>query len=415
MIWGLEVFMADIGRLYSDRAGKMRKSVIRELLKVTQDPEIISFAGGLPNPHSFPIDDLYGVVESVMKHHGKTALQYGTTQGLKDLRETLAERARKDGIETDAENVIITSGSQQALDTVGKMFLNPGDIAICGLPTYLGGINAFRSYESNLAGIPLDKDGMRMDVLEDTIKKFLKDDMIPKFIYVVPTFQNPAGVIMPESRRKKLIDIASEYDLVIVEDDPYSKLRYDCPHIKPIKSFDDEGRVIYMSTFSKILAPGFRIAWTIAPDKLTRKMIICKQALDLCTNPFAQFIVWEFTRSGSLDLHILKIRETYKPKRDIMMDAMGKYFPDGYVCYKPKGGMFAWVTLPKGIDTETMFLDAIKEKVAYVHGKAFHVDGGGERSMRLNFSYPSDEQIEIGMERLGNVAKQKLEKKKVVL
>jgi 2-aminoadipate transaminase len=239
--------------------------------------------------------------------------------------------------------------------------------------------------------------------------------MIPKFIYVVPTFQNPAGVIMPESRRKKLIDIASEYDLVIVEDDPYSKLRYDCSHIKPIKSFDDEGRVIYMSTFSKMLAPGFRIAWTIASDELTRKMVICKQALDLCTNPFAQFIVWEFTRSGSLDLHILKICEMYKPKRDIMMDAMGEHFPDGYVCYKPKGGMFAWVTLPKGIDTETMFLDAIKEKVAYVHGKAFHVDSGGERSMRLNFSYPSDEQIEIGMARLGNVAKQKLEKKKVVL
>ncbi|MCK4366304.1 MAG: PLP-dependent aminotransferase family protein, partial [Thermoplasmatales archaeon] len=298
---------------------------------------------------------------------------------------------------------------------VGKMFLNPGDTAICGLPTYLGGINAFRSYESNLAGIPLDKDGMRMDILEDTIKKLIKEDSIPKFIYVVPTFQNPAGVIMPESRRKKLIDIAHEYDLVIVEDDPYSKLRYDCPHIKPIKSFDDEGRVIYMSTFSKILAPGFRIAWTVASDDLTRKMIICKQALDLCTNPFTQFIVWEFTRSGSLDLHILKICEMYKPKRDIMMNAMEKYFPDGYVCYKPRGGMFAWVTLPKGIDTETMFLDAIKEKVAYVHGKAFHVDGGGERSMRLNFSYSSDEQIEIGMERLGNVAKQKLEKKKVVL
>ena len=407
--------MTDIGRLYSDRAGKMRKSVIRELLKVTQDPEIISFAGGLPNPNSFPIDDLYGVVESVMRHHGKTALQYGTTQGLEDLRETLAERARKDGIETDAENIIITSGSQQALDTVGKMFLNPGDTAICGLPTYLGGINAFRSYEGNLAGIPLDKDGMRMDALEDTIKKLLKEDSIPKFIYVVPTFQNPAGVIMPESRRKKLIDIAHEYDLIIVEDDPYSKLRYDCPHIKPIKSFDDEGRVIYMSTFSKILAPGFRIAWTIASDDLTRKMIICKQALDLCTNPFTQFIVWEFTRSGSLDLHILKICEMYKPKRDIMMKSMEKHFPDGYVCYKPNGGMFAWVTLPKGIDTETMFLDAIKEKVAYVHGKAFHVDGGGERSMRLNFSYSSDDQIEKGIERLGNVAKQKLEKKKVVL
>lgn len=407
--------MADIARLYSDRAGKMRKSVIRELLKVTQDPEIISFAGGLPNPDSFPVEDLYGFIENVMKHHGKTALQYGTTQGLKELREIIAERASKDGIDTTGENVVILSGSQQGLDTVGKVFLNPGDTAICGLPTYLGGINAFRSYESNLAGIPLDEDGMRTDILEETIKKLLKDDIIPKFIYVVPTFQNPAGVIMPESRRKKLIDIANEYDLVIFEDDPYGKLRYDCSPVKPIKSFDDEGRVIYMSTFSKILAPGFRLAWTIASDEITRKMIICKQALDLCTNPFTQFIAWEFTKSGSLDLHILKICEMYKPKRDIMINAMKRHFPEGYVCYKPKGGMFAWVTLPKGIDTEIMFLDAIKEKVAYVHGKAFHVDGGGERSMRLNFSYSSDEQIELGIERLGKVAKQKLEKNKVVL
>ena len=405
----------DINRLYSDRAGKMRKSVIRELLKVTQDPEIISFAGGLPNPRSFPIEDLWGVVEYVLKHQGQTALQYGTTQGLHELREIIAERVSKEGIEATADNLIITSGSQQALDTVGKMFLNPGDTGIVGLPTYLGGINAFRSYESNLTGIPVDKDGMRMDILEETIKKLLKDDIIPKFIYVVPTFQNPAGVIMPESRRKKLIDIASEYDLIVAEDDPYGKLCYDVPHVKPVKAFDDEGRVIYISTFSKILAPGFRLAWTVASDNLTRKMIICKQALDLCTNPFTQFIVTEFMRRGSLDLHIMKLCEMYKPKRDTMMNAMEKYFPEGYVCNKPKGGMFAWPTLPVGIDTETLFLDAIKQKVAYVHGKAFHVDGGGERSMRLNFSYSSDERIEEGMKRLGNVIKEKLEKKKVVL
>jgi 2-aminoadipate transaminase len=407
--------MVNIGRLYSDRAGKMRKSVIRELLKVTQDPEIISFAGGLPNPNSFPVDDLKGVIESIMKHHGKTALQYGTTQGLKELREIVAERACKDGLETTADDIIITSGSQQALDAVGKMFLNPGDTCIVGLPTYLGGINAFRSYESNLTGIPLDKDGMRMDILEETIIELLKDDIIPKFIYIVPTFQNPAGVIMPESRRKKLIDIANEYDLIIVEDDPYSKLTYDVPPMKPVKAYDDEGRVIFISTFSKILAPGFRLAWTIASDELTRKMIICKQALDLCTNPFTQFIASEFIRRGSLDLHIMKICEMYKPKRDIMMKAMKNYFPEGHVCYKPQGGMFAWPTLPEGIDTEILFLDAIKQKVAYVHGKAFHVDGGGERSMRLNFSYSSNEQIEDGMQRLGNVIKEKLEKKKVVL
>jgi 2-aminoadipate transaminase len=401
--------MSNIDRLYSDRAGKMRKSVIRELLKVAQDPEIISFAGGLPNPKSFPIEDLDGVISSVLKDNGKTALQYGTTQGLKSLRELIAERAYKDGVEIDADNVIITSGSQQALDTVGKLFLNPGDTAIVGLPTYLGGINAFKSYESYLNGIPLDKDGMRVDILEENIKNLQKENIIPKFVYVVPTFQNPAGVIMSENRRKQLIDIANEYDLIIIEDDPYGKLTYDVPHVKPIKSFDDEGRVIYISTFSKILSPGFRLAWTIASDKLTRKMIICKQALDLCTNTFTQFIAQEFIRRGSLDLHILKICEMYKPKRDIMMNSIKDHFPEGYICNKPKGGMFAWVTLPEGIDTEIMFLDSIKSKVAYVHGKAFHVDGGGERSMRLNFSYSSNDQIEEGIKRLANVIEKKLE------
>jgi len=400
--------MDNINRLYSDRAGKMRKSEIRELLKVTQDPEIISFAGGLPNPKSFPLDDLKGVVHTVLNDHGRTALQYGTTQGFEELRESIVERSQKDGINASKDNIIITTGSQQALDTVGKLFLNPGDIALVGLPTYLGGINAFRSYESNLIGIPLDQDGMIIDVLEEKIKELLNDNMIPKFVYVVPTFQNPAGVVMPESRRKKLIDIANEYDMVIVEDDPYSKLRYDIPHIKPIKAFDDEGRVIYMSTFSKILSPGFRLAWTIANEELTRKMIICKQALDLCTNTFTQYIANEFIKSGSLDLHIMKICEMYKPKRDIMMNAKERYFPEGCICNKPDGGMFAWATLPEGIDTEIMFLDALKQKVAYVHGKAFCVDGSGGRSMRLNFSYATNEQIEEGMKRLGAVIEKKL-------
>ncbi len=400
--------MTNIDRLYSDRAGKMRKSEIRELLKVAQDPEVISFAGGLPSPRSFPLQDLQGVVKSVLEHHGEVALQYGTTQGLTELREAIAERACKDGMDTTAENVMITSGSQQALDTIGKIFLNPGDVALVGLPTYLGGINAYRSYEGNLVGVPLDKDGMIIDILEEKIMELQKEDITPKFIYVVPTFQNPAGVIMSEARRKKLVDLANEYDLVIVEDDPYGKLRFDVDHIKPIKSFDDEGRVIYMSTFSKILSPGFRLAWTIASDELSRKMIICKQALDLCTNTFTQFIVNDFMRSGSLDLHIMKVCEMYKPKRDIMMKAMENYFPDGYVCNKPKGGMFAWATLPEGIDTEIMFLDALKEKVAYVHGKAFSVDGSGGRSMRLNFSYANSEKIEEGMKRLGAVIDKKL-------
>ena len=402
--------MVNFDQLYSNRAGKMRKSEIRELLKVTQDPEIISFAGGLPSPQSFPIQDLKGIVQTVLDHHGKVALQYGATQGINELREVIAERSIREGMKggVTQENIMITSGSQQALDAVGKIFLNPGDIAIVGLPSYLGGINAFRSYEANLVGIPLDKEGMRVDLLEEKIKELIKQDMSVKFIYTVPTFQNPAGTVMPESRRKKLVEIAHEYNLVIIEDDPYGKLRYDIPAVKPIKAFDDEGRVIYMSTFSKILAPGFRLAWIIAAEDIMRKLALCKQALDLCTAPFSQYIAYEFIKNGSLDLHIMKICEMYKPKRDIMMDSMKKYFPEGYICNKPKGGMFAWVTLPEEIDTEVMFLDAFKEKVAYVHGKAFCVDGSGGSSMRLNFSYSTNEQLETGMKRLGTVIERKM-------
>jgi 2-aminoadipate transaminase len=402
--------MVTFDRLYSDRAGKMRKSEIRELLKVTQDPEIISFAGGLPNPLSFPIQDLRSIVQTVLNTHGKVALQYGTTHGVNELRDAILERCLKEGMKGDLtiDNVMIMSGSQQALDAVGKIFLNPGDIAMVGLPSYLGGINAFRSYEANLIGVPLDKEGMQVDLLEEKIKELIKQDMIVKFVYTVPTFQNPAGTVMPESRRKKLVDIAHEYDLIIVEDDPYSKLRYDVGPIKPIKAFDDEGRVVYMSTFSKILAPGFRLAWIIAAEDIMRKLALCKQALDLCTAGFSQYIAYEFIKSGSMDLHIMKICEMYKPKRDIMMDAMKKYFPEGYVCNRPKGGMFAWVTLPEGIDTEVMFLDALKEKVAYVHGKAFCVDGSGSSSMRLNFSYSTNEQLDAGMKRLGAVVERKM-------
>jgi 2-aminoadipate transaminase len=408
----MEDFMiSDINRLYSDRAGKMRKSVIRELLKVAQDPEIISFAGGLPNPKSFPINELIDITTKILKNNGSAALQYGTTQGYDELRKRIADRSLKDGIDNiSEENVIIMNGSQQALDTIGKLFLNPGDTAIVGLPTYLGGINAFKSYESYLEGIPLDKDGMIVDYADERISDFQKKDIYPKFIYVVPTFQNPSGVVMSEKRRKQLIDIANNYDLIIIEDDPYGKLAYDINHVKPIKSFDDDDRVIYISTFSKILSPGFRLAWTVASEELTRKMIICKQALDLCTNTFTQYIANEFLRQGSLDLHIMKICEMYKPKRDIMMKSIKQYFPEGYTCNKPRGGMFTWVTFPEEIDTETMFLDAIKHKVAYVHGKAFHVDDGGSQSLRLNFSYSSNDKIEEGIKRLGSVVENRLTK-----
>ena len=402
----------NLERLFSRRTRVMRPSEIRELLKLTQQPDIISFAGGLPNPDAFPIDEIQDITRRVLEEEGKLALQYGPTEGIRSLRETLANRCRKDGMDASSDNVLITTGSQQGLDVIGRIFLDPGDTIIVELPTYLGAINAFRAYEVNFEGIPLDKDGMRIDLLEDKIEDLKKKGITPKFIYVVPTFQNPAGVVMPENRRKKLVDIANEHDLLIIEDDPYGKLIYEGDSVRPIKSFDDEGRVIYLSTFSKILSPGFRLAWIVADEEIIRKLSIGKQALDLCSNTFAQYIANEFIESGYLDLHIMRIIEMYRPKRDRMMESIKKYFPEDTICHKPRGGMFAWVTLPGDIDTEEMFLDAIKEKVAYIHGKAFHVDGGGASSMRLNFSYSSEELIEEGIKRLGKVIERKLKEAK---
>jgi len=402
----------NLERLFSKRTRTMRPSEIRELLKLTQQPDIISFAGGLPNPNAFPINELQDVVKKVLDKDGKLALQYGPTEGIRALRNTLANRCAKDGIDATSDNILITTGSQQGLDVLGRIFLDPGDTIIVELPTYLGAINAFRAYEINFEGIPLDKDGMRVDLLEEKIKELQKKGIVPKFIYVVQTFQNPAGVVMPESRRKKLVDIANDYDLIVIEDDPYGKLIYEGEAVKPIKSFDDEGRVIYLSTFSKILAPGFRLAWIVASQELIRKLSVGKQALDLCTNTFAQFIANEFIESGYLDLHIMRIIEMYRPKRDKMIESIKKYFPPDTICHKPRGGMFAWVTIPGNIDTEEMFLDAIKEKVAYIHGKAFYVDGGGANSMRLNFSYSSEELIEEGIRRLGRVIERKLKESK---
>ncbi len=402
----------NLKRLLSDRTKTMRPSEIRELLKLTQNPEIISFAGGLPNPSSFPIKEMQEVCKTVLKEHGKIALQYGPTEGLRSLRITLANRANREGMSATSDNVLITSGSQQGLDVLGRVFLNPGDTIIVGLPTYLGALNAFRAYEINFEGVPLDKDGMQVDILEEKVKKLIKKGIIPKFIYVIPDFQNPAGVVMPEKRRRKIIDIANEYDLIVAEDDPYGKLRYEGEFIKPIKAFDDEGRVIYLSTFSKILSPGFRLAWMIASDPIIRKLSVGKQALDLCTNTLVQFLANEFIERGSLDLHILKIIEMYRPKRDIMVESIKKYFPPDTIFHKPKGGLFAWVTLQGNIDTEKMFLDAIKEKVAYIHGKAFYVDNNGANSMRLNFSYSSNENIEEGIKRLSRVIEKKLKDSK---
>lgn len=401
--------VVNIERLFSKRAKNLRASEIRELLKVTQAPDMISFAGGLPNPEAFPVKIIHECIEKTFQKDIDKALQYGTTEGLTQLRSVLAERMKNTkNINCDLHDILITSGSQQALSLVALCFLDPGDTYLTCVPAYLGALQAFSAYEANCEAIPMNEEGIDIDSLRRNIERLRRVGVNPKFIYTVPTFQNPSGETMSINRRKEILDVASEYDFLIVEDDPYSEIFFEKKTIPPIKSFDTKGRVIYTSTFSKILAPGFRLGWVIASKEILDKLILAKQATDLCTNVFAQYIGYEYIHGGFLDDHIKKIRNLYKKKRDIMLESLKKYFPKKVTWTVPEGGMFIWITLPKGVDTRLMFQKALAKKVAYVTGDAFYPEGKNFNSMRLNFSYSDDETIKEGIKRLAEVIKEEL-------
>ncbi len=391
---------------YADRTKKMKASEIREILKISQNPEIISFAGGLPSPHSFPVKMIEKITDRVLERHGAQALQYSPTEGLKELRELLIKRMKKKGIKFKMDEIIITTGSQQVLDLVAKIFFNIGDYLVVECPTYLGALAAFNAYQPNYITVSMDDDGMKIEELESKLKENKNKPF--DIIYTVPTFQNPSGVTLSLERRKQILEIAKKYNLIILEDDPYSELRYSGKFIPPIKSLDKHDIVIYTSTFSKILSPGFRLGWVVANEKIIRKMVIAKQGADLCTNTFVQWIAEEYLRSELIDKQIPKIRKMYKRKRDLMFKALEKHFPKGTKWTGPDGGMFLWVTLPGHINTKQMFEEAIKEKVAYVHGAAFCVDGKCHNSMRLNFSNAEDKKIDIGIKRLSKIIKKRL-------
>ncbi|MCD6512665.1 MAG: PLP-dependent aminotransferase family protein [Thermoplasmata archaeon] len=394
--------------LYSDTAKRMRSSEIRELLELSQRPDVISFAGGLPNPDSFPIDDVRRILNKVLDEQGSRALQYGPTEGIKEFREVIAEFVSKDGIDASTENVLITSGSQQALDIISKIFLDKGDVIIVGLPTYLGGINSFLAYQASLEGVPVDENGMNVDMLVEKIEELRKKGKRIKMIYTIPTFQNPAGVEMSEERRKRLVEISEEYEIPVLEDDPYGKLRFEGEPLKPIKAFDDNGNTIYMATFSKILSPGIRLAYVVASKELIRKMVIAKQSMDLCTSTLTQLLGYHYIKEGYVDKQLPKIIDMYRKKRDLMLAAMEKYFPRECKWTKPRGGMFIWVECPEEVSTVEMFDEAVKNKVAYIQGRAFYVNGGGQNTMRLNFTNAQDEQIEEGIRRLGEVIRKRV-------
>jgi 2-aminoadipate transaminase len=392
---------------YAQRTQKMASSAIRELLKITEAPDIISFAGGLPAPEVFPVEAFGKACERVLRDFGSKALQYSTTEGYLPLREMIARHTRRYGIKINPDNILITTGSQQALDLLGKIFINPGDRILVEEPTYLGAIQAWKAYGAEFVPVPVDEQGMVMEAFEDALRAG------PKFIYVLPNFQNPTGVTLSEARRRKLIDLADQYGVPIVEDDPYGQLRYNGSHLPSIVVLDSQsrdhgetcyrGNVIYLSTFSKILAPGLRLAWVIAPPEVISKLVQAKQGADLHTSSLNQMVTYEVSRGGFIDRHIEVIKRVYGERRNVMLEAMETHFPTEVKWTHPKGGLFLWGTLPEHLKSTEVLKVAITRKVAFVSGEPFYPCGGGQNTMRLNFSNATPENIRLGISRLGEV------------
>lgn len=392
---------------YAQRTQHIKGSAIRELLKLGEERQVISFAGGMPAPEAFPAVELEEAMHRVVAQSDGMAFQYSSTEGFLPLREMIARHTLRYGLAITAENILITSGSQQGLDLLGKIFINPGDRIVVEAPTYLGALQAWNAYGAEYVPVPMDEQGMKMDALEETLRTG------PKFIYVLPNFQNPSGVTLSAARRLRLVELANHYGVPIIEDDPYGQLRYEGSHIPAVSVLDKRdrtdcetcyyGNVIYLSTFSKLLAPGLRVAWMVAAPEVIQKLVQAKQGTDLQTATFNQMLVYEIAREGFLDRHVKSLRDLYRTRRDAMLTALSEHFPPSVHWTRPQGGLFLWVTLPEGIDAREMLQMALDERVAFVPGGAFYPCGGGANTMRLNFSNANPEQIYEGIRRLGAV------------
>jgi len=393
----------DLTAFYSKNALNMKRSEIRELLKFTRQPDLISFAGGLPGPETFPVKEIEDICCKMLREKGALALQYGPTEGEKPFREEIAKWLRRENDAVKPDNVLVTAGSQQGLDIISKIFLDPNDIIVVELPTYIGGLQAFTAYRARMIGVPLDDEGMKISLLKDTLTRLAKKGKKPKFIYVVPDFQNPSGITMSLERRKGLLDLAYRYEVPIIEDSPYKDLRYKGTSVPAIHSMDKEDQVIVLGTFSKLLCPGLRLAWIMAPTEWMDRMVVAKQGMDLCCPTFTQLIVAEYMSRGFLPKQVETIRRLYGKKLEAMLKALSDYMPDNVEWSKPEGGLFLWVTLPRKMSANDLFPKAIQNKVAYVVGSAFHCDGKGQNTMRLNFSYSSEQQIDEGIKRLASM------------
>ncbi len=397
----------DWEKIFSHRARGLKSSVIRDLLKVINDPQIISLGGGMPAPELFPASSIQAAATKVLTEQGPQALQYSQTEGYPLLREFLVNHLLRRGIKVKAENILITNGSQQGLDLVAKALLDEHDPVVVEDPTYLGALQAFSLFQPKYLPISMDEDGMQVDLLD----KYLQDpgQPRPKLIYSLPNFQNPTGITLSYERRIQLLRLAEKHGIPVVEDDPYGELRFEGEEIPPLAALGNADLMIYLGTFSKIFAPGLRLGWLVAPDPLMDKIIKCKQAADLHTDSLAQRIAYEYCSTGELYHHIEGIKSTYHHRQKAIVAAMKKYFPHQVKWTVPQGGMFVWVTLPDYLDTTQMLGEALTAKVAYVMGEAFYPSGGGKNTMRLNFSFSPPEVLEEAIRRLGGVLSKDIE------
>ncbi|MCH5384306.1 aminotransferase [Limosilactobacillus reuteri] len=383
---------------YSKRVPADGTDAVGAILQAAADPKIISFAGGLPAPELFPVKEMKAAVDKVFEEHGQEAMQYGAAKGVTALREVIQQHVKeKENVDSELDNVLVTTGSEQALDLVGKAFVDPGDTVLVEQPTYLCALDVFRSYGANFASVEMDEDGMKMDALEEA----LKANPNTKLIYTVPNFQNPTGRTMTEERRKQLAELAEKYDVYVLEDNPYGEIRFAGQHVPAVKSFDKSGHVLYMSTFSKTLAPGFRLGWLVADKNVVNKLTVLKQSADLHTDNLAQFAVAQFFADNDVDAHVKEISALYGKRKDLMFEGIKKYFPEGVKYTDPEGGMFLWVEVPGVDDTVELFKECLKHDVAFVPGDPFFAGEVQPGAFRLNYSNMKEDQIEVGLKRLG--------------
>ncbi len=401
----------DIINLLSEQHRAMKRSEIRELLKLTSEPGMISFGGGLPDPVLFPKERILEVTNEILNEDYINALQYGTTEGDNLLREILTQRYQSLGFMIKKEELVIVSGSQQALDLAGKIFINPRDKIICEAPSYLGSLGAFLSYGADIQDIPLDEEGMSFIELKNCYEKLKKEGNLPKFIYLIPDFQNPSGIHMSYKRRQEIMNYALQEDILVIEDSPYREFNFDSEVIPSLFEMAKGENVIHFGTFSKTFMPGFRIGWVIAKEEIIDRFVIAKQNTDLCSSPLTQKIAARFLQKGYFDEYLQRVKHEYKIKRDCMLRDFKEFMPPEVQWNSPNGGLFLFIQLPNYIDSSELLKTAIKHKISFVPGKAFFVEGKGANFARINFSYSSLEINREGVKRLAQLIKDEIHNK----